>query len=85
MVNLAINGIGRIGKLALRLLISKNYNVKYLNELNGNTSSLIHSIEFDSIHGKWQTNLEEGENEITIEGNISYSIILVFSLWPLTT
>ena len=68
MVNLAINGIGRIGKLVLRLLISKNYNVKYLNELNGNTSSLIHSIEFDSIHGKWQTNLEEGENNIKIDG-----------------
>ena len=66
MVNLAINGIGRIGKLVLRLLISKNYNVKYLNELNGNTSSLIHSIEFDSIHGKWQTNLEEGKNIIKI-------------------
>ena len=68
MVNLAINGIGRIGKLVLKLLISKNFNVKYLNELNGNTDSLIHSIEFDSIHGKWQANIEEGKDEIKIEG-----------------
>ena len=68
MVNLAINGIGRIGKLVLKLLISKNFNVKYLNELNGNTNSLIHSIEFDSIHGKWQTNIEEGKDEIKIDG-----------------
>ena len=68
MVNLAINGIGRIGKLVLKLLISKNFNVKYLNELNGNTNSLIHSIEFDSIHGKWQANIEEGKNEIKIDG-----------------
>ena len=68
MVNLAINGIGRIGKLVLKLLISKNFNVKYLNELNGNTNSLIHSIEFDSIHGKWQTNIEEGKDEIKING-----------------
>jgi len=68
MVNLAINGIGRIGKLVLKLLISKNFNVKYLNELNGNTNSLIHSIEFDSIHGKWQANIEEGKDEIKIDG-----------------
>ena len=68
MVNLAINGIGRIGKLVLKLLISKNFNVKYLNELNGNTNSLKHSIEFDSIHGKWQANIEEGKDEIKIDG-----------------
>ena len=35
MVNLAINGIGRIGKLVLQLLISKEFNIKFLNELNG--------------------------------------------------
>ena len=68
MVNLAINGIGRIGKLVLKLLISKNFNVKYLNELNGNTNSLKHSIEFDSIHGKWQANIEDGKDEIKIDG-----------------
>ena len=68
MVNLAINGIGRIGKLVLKLLISKNFNVKYLNELNGNTNSLIHSIEFDSIHGKWQANIEDGKDKIKIDG-----------------
>ena len=68
MVNLAINGIGRIGKLVLKLLISKNFNVKYLNELNGNTNSLKHSIGFDSIHGKWQANIEEGKYEIKIDG-----------------
>ena len=68
MVNLAINGIGRIGKLVLKLLISKNFNVKYLNELNGNTNSLKHSNEFDSIHGKWQANIEDGKDEIKING-----------------
>ena len=33
MVNIAINGIGRIGKLALKILVSKKVNVKYINEL----------------------------------------------------
>jgi len=54
MVNLAINGIGRIGKLVVKLLIQNKYNLKYLNEINGDTKSLIHSLEFDSIHGRWQ-------------------------------
>jgi glyceraldehyde-3-phosphate dehydrogenase/erythrose-4-phosphate dehydrogenase len=43
MVNLAINGVGRIGKLVLKLLISKNFKIKYLNELNGDSASLLHS------------------------------------------
>jgi glyceraldehyde-3-phosphate dehydrogenase/erythrose-4-phosphate dehydrogenase len=28
MVNLAINGVGRIGKLVLKFLISKNFKIK---------------------------------------------------------
>ena len=53
MTKIAINGIGRIGKLVLKLLLQNNYDIKYLNEINGDTKSLIHSLEFDSIHGKW--------------------------------
>ena len=63
MTNIAINGIGRIGKLVLKLLISNDYKVTYLNELNGNPSSLLHSLEFDSIHGKWDANFKL-DNEI---------------------
>ena len=44
MVNIAINGIGRIGKLALKILVSNKVNVKYINELNGNPSNLLHSF-----------------------------------------
>ena len=53
MTKIALNGVGRIGKLAVRLLLQNNYNLIYLNEKNGDTKSLIHSLEFDSIHGKW--------------------------------
>ena len=53
MIKIAINGIGRIGKLVLKLLLQNKYDIKYLNEINGDTKSLIHSLEFDSIHGKW--------------------------------
>ena len=68
MVTLAVNGIGRIGKLVVKLLVKNQYNLTHLNEINGNTYSLMHSIKFDSIHGKWQANIEDGKDEIKIDG-----------------
>ena len=68
METLAVNGIGRIGKLVVKLLVQNQYNLTHLNEINGNTYSLMHSIEFDSIHGKWQANIEDGKDEIKIDG-----------------
>ena len=62
------NGVGRIGKLVVKLLVQNQYNLTHLNEINGNTDSLIHSIEFDSVHGKWQANIEDGKDEIKIDG-----------------
>ena len=44
MTKIAINGIGRIGKLVLKLLVSNDYKVTYLNELNGNHSSLYYTV-----------------------------------------
>ena len=70
MVNLAINGIGRIGKLVLKLLISKKFNIKFLNELNGDIASLLHSLEFDSIHGKWGCDFQADKNFIKINDEI---------------
>ena len=68
METLAVNGIGRIGKLVVKLLVQNQYNLTHLNEINGNTDSLIHSIKFDSIHGKWEANIEDGKDEIKING-----------------
>ena len=64
METLAVNGIGRIGKLVVKLLVQNQYNLTHLNEINGNTYSLMHSIKFDSIHGKWQANIEESKEAL---------------------
>ncbi|MDA0916481.1 MAG: ArsJ-associated glyceraldehyde-3-phosphate dehydrogenase [Proteobacteria bacterium] len=69
MVKIGINGIGRIGKLVSRLLISKNFNLIHLNELNGSPSSLMHSLEFDSVHGKWDAEFKFENNRIFINQN----------------
>ena len=73
MTKIAINGIGRIGKLVLKLLISNDYKVTYLNELNGNPSSLLHSLEFDSIHGKWDASFKLDNEKISINKKIIQS------------
>ena len=73
MTNIAINGIGRIGKLVLKLLISNDYKVTYLNELNGNHSSLLHSLEFDSIHGKWDASFKLDNEKISINKKVIQS------------
>ena len=64
MANIAINGIGRIGKLVLQILINQKLNLKHVNELNGNINTLIHSIEFDSIHGKWNADFKLNDKNI---------------------
>lgn len=68
MINIAINGVGRIGKLILKLLITNNLNLKYVNELNGDIHSLLHSLEFDTIHGKWLADFEAKDNDLFING-----------------
>ena len=69
MANIAINGIGRIGKLVLQILINQKLNLKHVNELNGNINTLIHSIEFDSIHGKWNADFKLNDKNIIINKN----------------
>ena len=54
MVNLAINGFGRIGRLFLRALIESKYKndlkVKIINDL-ADLETNVHLFKYDSIHG----------------------------------
>ncbi len=58
----AINGFGRMGRLALRAAWNSNFDIVHINELNGDIQTAAHLLSFDSIHGKW-------EKEVTIDGN----------------
>lgn len=56
MKNIAINGLGRIGKLVVRRLfdVGLGTNLTQLNDLNSDSEMLAHLLEFDTVHGKWQ-------------------------------
>jgi glyceraldehyde 3-phosphate dehydrogenase len=61
-VNVAINGFGRIGRLALRMMIDHPYiNVKAINDLT-NAETLMHLFKYDSVHGKY-------DGKVKIEGD----------------
>ena len=73
-INIAINGLGRIGKLLLRELIDRNMNVSLVNEVKGDAAINSELIEHDSVHGKWKRNIAANKNTITIDKkNIIFS------------
>ena len=65
-MRIAINGLGRIGKLVLRNFLNKNLHKKLIliNEKNGSISENVHLIKYDSIHGMWDKNIEIQDEEI---------------------
>ena len=69
MKNMAINGLGRIGKLVVRRLfdVGLGTNLTQLNDLNSDSEMLAHLLEFDTVHGKWQKSVSWEEGEIVID------------------
>jgi len=53
MTTYALNGLGRIGKLALRPLLERGAKIAWLNDDAGDAATLAHLLEFDSVHGRW--------------------------------
>lgn len=56
-VNVAINGFGRIGRLALRMMIDNPFiEIKAINDLT-DAKTLVHLFKYDSVHGKYDGNV----------------------------
>jgi len=68
MINVAINGFGRIGRLVLRIgLKEKNLNFVAINDLT-NAKTLAHLLKHDTIHGTLDAEIESSANFIKING-----------------
>lgn len=68
MTTYALNGLGRIGKLALRPLLERGAQIAFINDAVGDSAMHAHLLEFDSIHGRWPAIFEAGEGSISIDG-----------------
>jgi glyceraldehyde 3-phosphate dehydrogenase len=86
-MKVGINGMGRIGRLALRAAMGaaerpgddpragNRLEVVHLNELKGGAPATAHLLAFDSVQGKWRADIA-AENEQTIridERRLSFS------------
>ncbi len=78
-MKVGINGMGRIGRLALRAAMGaaerqmddpradNRLEVVHLNELKGGAAATAHLVQFDSVQGRWRADIAaEGESVIRI-------------------
>lgn len=80
-MKIGINGMGRMGRLALRAAFGglqrplddprrdNRLEVIHLNEIKGGAAATTHLLEFDSMHGRWHTSFEvDGERGLAVGG-----------------
>ncbi len=70
MVNIAINGLGRMGKLVLRAFVDEGLpgKIVLLNDATGDPAQHAHLLEFDTIHGRWKADFSSDAESVTING-----------------
>ncbi len=70
MPRIALNGLGRIGKLALRDLIDTGAGgqIVLINDPAGTPDQHALLLEFDSVHGRWPRAISHDADSLTIEG-----------------
>lgn len=75
-MRVAINGFGRMGRLALRAAHdSPGLDFVAVNEPAMDATAAAHLLEFDSVQGTWPGRFEAGPAELTVEGHrLRYSM-----------
>ncbi len=70
MTRIAINGLGRIGKLVLRDLIDNGVpgEIVLLNDPAGTPDQHAHLLEFDTVHGRWDATIASDRESVSING-----------------
>jgi glyceraldehyde 3-phosphate dehydrogenase len=70
MTRIALNGLGRIGKLALRDLIDTGAGgeIVLINDPVGEPEQHALLMEFDSVHGRWPRAISWDDTSLTVSG-----------------
>jgi glyceraldehyde 3-phosphate dehydrogenase len=70
MTRIALNGLGRIGKLVLRDLIDSGSggDIVLLNDPVGDAEQHALLMEFDSVHGRWKTPVSHDASGLVLAG-----------------
>ena len=70
MARIAINGLGRIGKLLLRALLDQGvqpHEISLLNDAVGDPELHAHLLEFDTVHGRWPAQISFDSDSIRVD------------------
>src|SRR3989344_708322 len=68
MVNIAINGFGRIGRSFFRAAFGDpDFNIVAVNDLT-NTAALAYLLKFDSVYGRYQKDVKAVNGVLVVEG-----------------
>ncbi len=68
MTTYAVNGLGRMGKLALKPLLEKGTKIAWINDGVGDPEMHAHLLEFDTVHGRWDAEFAHDADSVTING-----------------
>jgi glyceraldehyde 3-phosphate dehydrogenase len=80
-MRVGINGMGRIGRLALRASLGaidrphddpragNRLDLVHVNEVRGGAAVTAHLLEFDSLHGRWHQKFGAEDDQAIIIGN----------------
>ena len=69
-VRVGINGFGRIGRLGLRAGWSDAaFSITQINDVAGDVECHAHLLEFDSVQGRWDRDIDIEAEHLTIDGN----------------
>lgn len=68
-IKVGINGLGRIGRLALRIFAERSdVTVVRVNDPAADAATFAHLLEFDSVHGRWAASVTAETNALIING-----------------
>ena len=70
MTRVALNGLGRIGKLLLRDLAANGLldRLVLVNDALGDAATHAHLLEFDTVHGRWHADIGHEEGALRVAG-----------------
>ena len=69
MTTYALNGLGRIGKLALRELCARGARIAWINDAVGDAAMQAHLLEFDTVHGRWDADIRAEAEAVVVDGS----------------
>jgi len=75
MINVGINGFGRIGRSIFRINEKNNFfNISVINDINPSIKNLEYMLKYDSTYGIFDKEISSNEKSITINGDRSIDV-----------